>query len=188
MRIRLNLSTKPLETQRRFLAVAGLSAGFAGIVFLLLGWHVYSVRKVDEELRIKSQQMQEETAQLVMQRNDLERFFNLPENAKLHDRADFLNSIIDARSFNWTQMFMDFEHILPAGVRIVSIEPKQVKGRIEVRFIVGADSDESKLKFLRALEDSKVFTGVVLEKESAPAAGSNSDPRVLQLDAVYSRI
>jgi type IV pilus assembly protein PilN len=188
MRVRLNLATKAQETHRRFLVGAGAVAGVAGIVFLILGWHVYSVRKVDEELRARTQKMQEEMAQLERQRSDLERFFNLPENAKLHDRAAFLNSIIDARSFNWTQMFMDLEHILPGGVHVVSIEPRQVKGHVEVKLTIGADSDEAKLKFLRALEESKVFTEVALDKESVPIGGPGGDQKVVQLSAVYSRI
>jgi len=188
MKVRLNLATNALETHRRFLVGTGLGAVFAGILFLLLGWHVYSVRKVDEELRLKSQKMLLETALLVKQRNDLERFFNLPENARLHDRADFLNSIIDSRSFNWTQMFMDLERVLPGGVRIVSIEPRQVKGRVEVKLTVGADSDEAQLKFLHALEESKVFTGISLDKESRPGASPGGDQKVMLLDVEYSRI
>jgi type IV pilus assembly protein PilN len=188
MKVHLNLATQPLETHRRFLVGCGLAAGVAGIFFLGLGWNVYSVRKHDAELRAKTQKMQEETAVLVKQRNELERFFNLPENAKLHDRADFLNSIIDARSFNWTQMFMDLEHILPAGVHVTSIEPGQVKGRVEVKLMVGADSEESKLKFLRALEDSKVFTGVIVMKESVPTTATSGDQQQVQLSAIYSRI
>jgi type IV pilus assembly protein PilN len=191
MKVHLNLATQPLETHRRFLVGSGLAAGVAGIVFLALGWNVYSARKLNAELRAKSQKMEEETVLLVKQRNELERFFNLPENAKLHDRADFLNSIIDARSFDWTQMFMDLEHILPPGVHVMSIEPSQVKGRVEVKLAIGADNDESKLKFLRALEGSKVFSEVVEVKEtaaSATATSTSGDQKLVLLNVIYSRI
>ena len=190
MKVRLNLATSALETHRRFLVSAGLTAAVAGIVMLLLGWHVYSVRKVDEELRARTEKMQEETAQLVRQRNDLERFFNLPENHSLHDRADFVNSIIDASSLNWTQMFMDLEHTLPGGVHLISIQPSQVGRRVEVKLAVGADNDEAKIKFLRALEESKVFSGVIVEKETVQGQAqgpSNGDQKIVQLSVVYSR-
>jgi sirohydrochlorin ferrochelatase len=55
MIVRLNLATKALETHRRFLAGAGLTAIFAGLAFLGLGWHVYSARKVDAELRARTE-------------------------------------------------------------------------------------------------------------------------------------
>jgi type IV pilus assembly protein PilN len=190
MRVRLNVATSALETHRRFIVGAGLTAAVAGIVLLVLGWHVYSVRKVDEELRARTQKMQEETALLVRQRNELERFFNLPENARLHDRADFVNSIIDASSFNWTQMFMDLEHVLPGGVHVISIEPRQVGNRVEVKLSVGADNDEAKIKFLRALEESKVFTGVVVDKETVQSqtqGASSGDQKVMQLNVIYLR-
>src|SRR4029077_1738988 len=152
MRIRLNVATKALETHRRFLAGSGLIVVVAGLIFLGLGWHVYSVRKVDAELRARTEKSRLKMAELEAQRQDLDRFFHLDENAKLNDRAAFINGILDARSFNWTQMFMDLERILPAGVHVVSIEPKQSKGQVEVKLILGAVNDEAELNFLHALE------------------------------------
>jgi type IV pilus assembly protein PilN len=192
MRVRLNLATKALETHRRFLVGAGLVIAVAGLVFLGLGWHVHSVRKAEEDLRTRTEKMRQDTAKLEEQRGELERFFSLQENKGLHDRAAFLNTIIDARSFNWTQMFMDLERILPDGVHLLSIEPKQVKGHIEVNLSVGARNDEAKLKFLRALEDSKEFKGIVLETDKGPNPGQGPTPggeqRTVVLTAEYSRI
>jgi type IV pilus assembly protein PilN len=184
MRIRLNLATKAQETHRRFMVVASLVAAIAGIVFLALGWHVYSVRNVDARLRAQSDITSRRIAELQAERADLERFFAQPENAKLHDRAALLNSLIDGRSFNWTQMFMDLERILPGGVKLVSIEPKQAKGHVEVKLTVGASSDDAKLKFLRALEDSNQFTDIQLDTDM-PAR--NGGQRVVALTAIYSR-
>jgi type IV pilus assembly protein PilN len=189
MRVRLNLATKPLETHRRFLAGAGLVIFTTSLVFLGLGWHVYSVRKADAELRAQAEKTRQEMARLEAQQKDLERFFSQPENAKLEARTAFLNSIIDARSFNWTQMFMDLERILPGGVRVISIEPKQVQGRVEVKLSVGATNDEAKLKFLHALEESREFAEVreVHEHTASQAGNPSGDQKVVQLTAVYSR-
>ena len=151
MKVRLNLATKALETHRRFFAASGLIAVVTALVFLLLGWHVHSVRKADAELRVRAEKMRQERARLEVQRKDLEQFFGQKGIANLHDRASFINGFLDARSFNWTQMFMDLERVLPGGVRVVSIEPKQVKGRVEVKLTIGAATDEAKLKFLRAI-------------------------------------
>jgi type IV pilus assembly protein PilN len=187
MRVRLNLATKPLETHRKFIAGSGLLGFVAAIVFLTLGWHVYQARKANAEMRAKSAGIVKQVAEFEQQRAALERFFNLDENRHLHDRAAFINNLIDARSFNWTLMFMDLEKVLPAGVRVVSIEPKQEKGRIEVKFIIGAVSDEAKLKFLKALEDSKTFTHVELVGEHHPSGGTSTDQIVVELSAEYLR-
>jgi len=82
----------------------------------------------NERLRAETVATNAKIADLQDQRADLERFFLQPANAKLHDRAAFLNSLIDERSFDWTQMFMDLERILPGGVRVVSIEPGRSRG------------------------------------------------------------
>src|ERR1700738_4818555 len=183
MRVRLNLATKAQETHRRFMVVAGFVAAVAGIIFLALGWHVYSIRNVDARLRAQSEATSRRIGELQAERADLERFFAQPENAKLHDRAAFLNSLIDARSFNWTQMFMDLERILPGGVRVVSIEPRQNKGRVEVKLTVAATGDEAKLKFLHALEESKQFTSIALDSERTPNKEQGGDQKIVELTA-----
>ncbi|HZV59749.1 MAG TPA: hypothetical protein VFF42_05370 [Candidatus Eremiobacteraceae bacterium] len=187
MRVRLNLATKPLVSHRRFFLGAGAVGVFSGLLFLALGWHVYGVRKADAEFRNRSNQIQSEMEQLREQRAELERFFNLPENAQLHDRAAFLNSVIDARAFNWTRMFMDLERILPGGVHVLSIEPKLEKGRVAVKLNVGAVNDESKLKLLKALEESRSFAQVQLQSERVPTQ-PGADKTILELTAVYSKI
>ncbi len=187
MRVRLNLATKPLETHRRFLAGAGLIAAVAGIAFLLLGWHVYVVRKADAQLRARTEKTRKELIRYQQERSDLERFFSRRDNAMLHDRAAFLNTILDERSFNWTQMFMDLEKVLPGGVRVVSIEPVQKNGRIEVRLSVGATSDEAKLKFIRALEESSAFTRIEPVSEHVPNQTTSGDRVIVELTVIYSR-
>ncbi len=143
MKVRLNLSTKPLETHRKFLAGAGILGVVAGLFFIGLGLHVYAVRRGDEVFRERVVAVRSEMVNLDRQRAELEQFFSRPENAKLHDRSAFLNTLIDEQSLNWTQMFMDLEKILPAGVRVVSIEQKHDKGVVEVKLTIGATSDEA---------------------------------------------
>jgi type IV pilus assembly protein PilN len=189
MKVRLNLATKALQTHRRFLVGAGLAGFFAAAAFLGLGWHVYTARRVDAEQRIRTQRMNQEMARLESQRRDLERYFGQKDVKELHDRATFINGILDARAFNWTLMFMDLERILPGGVRVISIEPKQVAGRVEVKLTVGTINDEAELKFEHALEESKAFSEVRIQHVGSPPSGSNQsgDQRVVQLTTVYSR-
>lgn len=186
MEVRLNLATKPLESHRRFLAGAGLSAFVASIVFLALGWHVYSFRKAATEVRARRGFLNDEFAKYDAQRRDLERYFKQKNIADIHDRAAFINGIIAVRSFNWTQMFMDLERILPGGVRIISIEPKQVSGHVEVNLTFGAANDDVKLKFVRALESSKQFSEVEIHSDVQPTGTPANDQRVVQLSTYYS--
>jgi Tfp pilus assembly protein PilN len=184
MNVRLNLATKPLLSHRRFLVGAGLLAAFGGILFLVLGWHVYSSLRAQEALRRKEQDNDRKAALLQTRRRELDDFFSRPENARLNERAAFVNGIIDGRTFDWTQMFMDLEKIMPAGVHVVSIHPELQKGRMFVRLTVAAASDESKIKFLRAMEDSPAFSNVELLSVRGSQASADQS---LELNAVYSR-
>jgi type IV pilus assembly protein PilN len=190
MKVRLNLATSPLQTHRKFLAGSGLIGAFAGIVFLALGWHVYSVRKSNESLRARAAAVRQEMTSLVGQRDELENFFKEEQNARLNERSTFLNSLIDEQSLNWTQMFMDLEKIMPTGVRLVSIEPKHEKGQVKVTLQIGAISDETKLKFMRALENSPAFKEVKEDQEhylDQQPGSSDLDRLQVQLTVVYAR-
>lgn len=188
MNVRLNVATKPLESQRRFYAGAGLVAFLGSVLFLLLGWHVYSEMRAKEDLRRKEFDNDRLAAQLQSRRKELDEFFVRPENAKLKDRVGFLNTFIDESSFDWTRMFMDLEKTLPAGVHVVSVQPKLEKGSMSVHFTVGASSDEAKIKFLRAMESSPAFSNVVLLNVRGPGQSTNgTDQAILDLTAVYTR-
>jgi len=176
-----------METHRRFLAGAGISAFAAALVFLALGWHVYSVYTAAAEVRARDEKMRQELARCYAQRQELDAYFKQKDIASLHDRAAFINGIIDARSFNWTQMFMDLEHTLPAGVRVIRIEPTQKSGHVELKLTVGAVNDEAKLNFLHVLATSKRFSDVQEQSDVAPSTVNNvaADQRIVQLTTTY---
>ena len=188
MKVRLNLATKPLESHRRFLAGASLSAVVAAAVFLALGWHVYSVRKAATEVLARTARINEERAEYEARRRELERYFKQKSIADIHDRAAFINGIIAVRSFNWTKMFMDLERLLPGGVRIISIEPKQVSGHVELNLTFGAAGDDAKFRFERALETSKEFSEIQIHSDVKPttSTGPINDQSVVQLSTYYS--
>jgi len=184
MQVRLNISTKPLESHRRFLAGSGVLAILGAIIFLAFGWHVYSTLRAQEVLRRKEQENDRRAALLQSRRNELDAFFSRPENAKLKERSSFVNGIIDERSFDWTQMFMDLEKIMPVGVHVVSIQPQLQKGHMFVRLTVAATTDESKIKFLHAMENSSAFSNVEL---LSVHGAQNSADQALELNAIYVR-
>src|SRR5271154_1560238 len=162
MYVKLNLATKPLVSHRRFMLGSAVLGIVGVLLFLILGARFYGLRKADSQLRAKTDKLQREMNDLMKQRRDLDAFFAQQENAGLEERAKFIKSMIEARSFNWTQMFMDLEHTLPSGVHITRIEPKLEKGVLNVHFTVGAGSEEAKFKMLKAFEDSKLFSHVEL--------------------------
>jgi Tfp pilus assembly protein PilN len=118
----------------------------------------------------------------------LDEFFKRPDTRRVMDRASFLNSLIVRRSFPWTRIFMDLEKRLPEGVRVVSISPRMREGRVELKLVVGAASDEGKLQFLKTLEKAKEFTSVQVLAERRQDRTTEPDKVLLDLVAWYSSL
>jgi hypothetical protein len=191
MRVGLNLATKPLVSHRRFLVGSTLLGIFAGVLFIFLAWHFYSLRKADEDFRAHLDKIQLQMERLQEQRSELERFYAKEENHHLQDRAKFIGSVIEARSFNWTKMFMDLEKTLPPGVHVLRIAPTLENGSAGVKFVVGGSSEESKVKVLKAFEDSRSFTHVELSSVGTPRQGggtATSDVFEVEFSAIYTGI
>jgi Tfp pilus assembly protein PilN len=186
MRIRLNLATSPLENDHRFVFGAAIVASIGVIALLGLSWKAYNVRAANQARHAEISAVQSEVNSLNDRRQSLDAFFNRSDILEVRDRSAYLNGLITERSFPWTQIFMDFEAVLPEGVRIVNINPKLVANRIELHMNVGAVSDEASSKFLNALEKSKSFSHVALTSETRPQRLNDQDHVYLDLTAIYA--
>ena len=185
MKFPVNLATKPMETHRLFLTVCGTLIAIFALPSPWLVWHVYSVRKAEAAFRIQSDSAKQEIDSLIRQREQLTRFFSEPENARLHDRAGFINSIIDAQSLNWSRMFTGLEKVLPNSVRVLNIEPKLENGQGSVKLTVGAMTEEAKRNFLSSLEESGDFSSVKLTNVRMSGPSESGDPIIMELTVTY---
>jgi Tfp pilus assembly protein PilN len=188
MKVRLNLATTPLVSNRRFTLGAGVIGVVAFVSLTFLSHHTYSVWKSDRESRARQAALESQIASLQVEQQNLAHFFQDSDTVKRRQRAAYLNSLIQQRAFPWIKIFMDLEKILPEGSRVVSIEPKLVGDNVQLRFLVGAATDDSKLKFLKSLETSAEFSHIELLSESRPARPDQTDRILLELQAQYSVI
>jgi Tfp pilus assembly protein PilN len=186
MKVRLNLATSPLESNRRFVVFSTLIGGVGLLAMALLSWNVYSVRRSNTAIRLEQARTESDLQALRRRRSELEAFFNRPETIQRRDLSAFLNGLIAQRAFPWTQIFMDLERSLPDGVRVVSIEPRLADDHLELKLTIGAKTDEGKLKFLRALEDSRAFSDIEVLGESRSAGRQGDDQVLMALNARYS--
>jgi Tfp pilus assembly protein PilN len=146
---------------------------------------VVADRAATSERRVEVQRLESDMAELRGQRAVLESFFSDPSTRRVTQQAAFLNGIIDDRSFPWTQFFLDLEHRLPGGVRILTLSPTLSGDHVKVRMQVGALSDKSKLDFLKALEEAPEFSSLELVSETRPAKDEDADVVQLDLTADY---
>jgi len=188
MKVRLNLSTSPLESNRRFTLGATVIGTIAVLALLVFSYRTFSVWRSDKALRARQDALELQIAKLQQQRQGLSEFFENSQTVQRRQRAAYLNSLIQQRAFPWIKIFMDLERILPEGVRVVSIEPKLANDTVQLTVLVGAMSDEGKLKFLKALESSPEFSHIELLSETRPAKPEQADRVMLSLQAQYSVI
>jgi Tfp pilus assembly protein PilN len=188
MRLRLNLANHPLENNRKFIVGSGVLGGAAFIALLALSIHAYRIWRADSAIRAQISTYQEQIHNGLRQQEALHAFFSQPAQKQKIDRAAYLNSLIEQRTFPWTRVFEDLEKKLPAGVRVVSIAPHLQNGKVQVKLLVGAETDEGKLKFLKALEGSKVFSDIEVRQETHPkqSTGGLTDKVQLELDVLYT--
>jgi hypothetical protein len=186
MKLRLNLATAPLANKRPFLAAAGLCGTLGVLLLLLLSHGAYKSWRANRDLRAEIAHWETEIRANKQRQATLQEYFRSPQAQQVLDRAAFLNSLIDQRSFPWTKIFMDLEPILPPGVRVINISPKLVNGKALVTISIGAASDDGKIKFLESLEKSPAFSKVQVQGERhQDQVTSTSDKITLELTAWY---
>jgi Tfp pilus assembly protein PilN len=192
MKLNLNLATSPLQNNRRFIAGAGL-AGILALVFLIVLSHqTYSTWRANSAIRADISRVQNEIQLEAERQANLARRFESPEAKTVLDRSNFLNSLIEARTFPWPQIFEDLEKTLPPGVRVINIAPRLEGGRAAIKITVGATDDASKVEFLQKLEGSKAFSGIRVSDEKYSDKqldkGPGNDRVIVSLEAWYSTI
>ena len=186
MKIRLNLSTRPDENNRPFLATVAFVGTLGLLAFVVLAHSAEVAWLANRELRREISRSQADIRANEQTQKQVQEYFKSGHAKEILDRANFLNSLIAERSFPWTGIFMDLEKSLPQGVRVVSITPKLVNGRAQLVLKVGAASDESKIKFLQVMETSPTFSGLVVNQESHSEDAAAPDKIILDVTVWYT--
>lgn len=186
MKIRLNLATNPQANNRPFLAASALIGAAALLALILLAHAAYSSWQDQRQLRVQTSRLELQIRNSENQQRQLAAYFRSPQAQRVLDRSEFLNSLIDQRSFPWTRIFMDLEKTLPPGVRVVSISPALDKNRARVNMQVGAESSASEVRFLKAMESSKEFSGLVVRDVSHGQGNGAEDDILIDLTVWYS--
>jgi len=187
MYVRLNVATQPLVSHRRFYVGAAVLGLLGAMLCVWLALRFHDVRKQETAYRMQADRLQVDMNRIMEQRAQLKQFFDREENRNLQERAKFIDGVIEADSFNWTKMFMDLEHTLPAGVHVIRIEPTLDRGTVSVKFQAGANGEEAKLQLEEAFEQSRSFSHFVLYSESNPRQGT-ADALLLDFSVTYTGI
>lgn len=185
MRLDINLASQPYEDARQFWMRWGTALAAVVILTLALltitvsGW--FAARR--DHARIAA--LEVSIAQRDLKRQQAEQFLNRPENRSTRDQSQFLNELIEQKSFSWTRVLEDLEKVMPARVHLVSIQPERDDdNQLRLKLSVAGDSRDRGLELARRMEDSRRFAQTHIVNESFRPSTSG-DPFQFNIVATY---
>ena len=163
----LNLSTRPFKPYR---------ATNLGLMVLLLILIAVSVQQVYSYQQYSSKAAasreiesaaREEFDLLANQLQALNVKMSSGNSSSKLAEVEQLNQLLLRRSFSWTRLLANLERLTPDDVRLIALHPGfDAEGRIVLNMNITGRSLADATAFLRALEESPVFTDVALAVEA----------------------
>ena len=185
MRLDINLASQPYEDARQFWLRWGTALVVASILTLMLvvstatGW--YNARRDHQKIA----ELRAQIAQRDQKRREAEGFLSRAENRTTRDQSQFINPLIERKSFSWTRVLEDLEKVMPTRVHLVSIHPElDDDNQLAIKMVVAGDSPERAIELARRMEDSRRFTRTHIGQESSRVS-TTGDSVQLNIDAIY---
>jgi hypothetical protein len=170
--LRTNLSTRPFYNIRAVQAVLGACVA---IVVLFTMFNVISLVRLaasQRSLGARAAQAQNDATKLRTDAARVRSQVDAKELEVVSGAAREAKSIIEMRSFSWTDLLAQFEKTLPENVRITAVQPRVEK---DGRFVIGMRVEARQIgdleKFLEDLEMTGAFRNVLTTDEQATDDG-----------------
>ena len=169
--LRGNLSTRPFYNERAVHALLLL------VAILAVALTVYNVQRIvtlsrrHTELTRQAERDEAEARQLEQQASDVQRGLSPAELELIVNATAEANTLIDQRTFSWTELFDRIEATLPRDVMVTSLRPLVRDGVVSLSIIVIGRSVEEIDAFMEALEKTGAFTNLLSRQEEITADG-----------------
>lgn len=192
MRIDINLATHPYQDSRRFWTQWGAGLAVLGVITALLAFLAVTGFIRAQADRRQMAKLKSQIAVYDMEKNEAIGVLNQPQNRQMREQSRFLNELFQRKALSWTRVFEDLERVMPAHLRVLSIQPNLTgDNNFELKFLVGGDSLDQAQDLLKKMENSNRFheTRIVSEKFSndEPNTGTSHRDKVqFEIDARYS--
>jgi hypothetical protein len=167
MRLDINLATQPYEDAREFWARWGLAVGLLGILTLaLLAFAVQGWIKAGKD-RQDIARIQQQIAERDRERAQSQAVLDMPANRSTRDQSQFLNGLIQRKSFSWTRVFEDMELVMPSNLHVVSLRPEiNEQNQMVLQMRVATNSRNAAVDLVHRMEGSKHFRDAQLVQET----------------------
>ena len=118
-------------------------------------------------------------------RAEAERILNLPQNRTTRDESQFLNELIERKSFSWTRVLENLEKVMPPRVHLESISPQlDEDNQLGLKMTVAGDSRDRALELARRMEESQRFSQTQVVDAHSEQSTTGDTERV-QIVAIY---
>lgn len=180
--LRTNLSTRPFYNER----VVHLLLALAAVVVLVLtafnAIRIFALSRQNTELSSLIDRDHEEAQRLTREAQRIRAGINQKELEATASGAALANSLIDQRTFSWTEFFNHIEETLPPDAMLTSVRPNFNDDVITIQMTVLGRRSEDLNEFMEKLEATGAFASVLPAQRDTTEEGLDR----LLLEAVYT--
>jgi Tfp pilus assembly protein PilN len=179
---RTNLSTRPFYNER----AVHLLLALAGVVVVVLtafnAIRIIALSRQNTELSALIDRDHEEAQRLTREAQRIRAGINQAELETTANAAALANSLIDQRTFSWTQFFNHIEETLPPDVMLTAVRPSFTDNVTTIQMTVLGRRSEDLDEFMEKLEATGAFDSVL------PAQRDTTDEGLdrLLLQTIYT--
>ncbi len=172
MRLDINLATRPYEDAREFWLRWGLGVGVLGLLTLvLMGWTITGWINAGRD-RHNIAELQRKIDERDRERAADQAVLEMAANRSTRDQSQFLNGLIQRKSFSWTRVFEDLERVIPDNLHVVSLRPElNEQNQIQLEMKVACETRSAAVELVHHMEASKHFASAQLVQEQVSEAG-----------------
>jgi len=161
----INLATRTYLDRR---LVNRIGACLVIALLLLLAWNINRAAWSFGELRRLRADIKADESSLSSRPHGVSE----KEYTGLLGTIGFYNEIIGRKSFNWLGLLDQLEQVTPEGIALSALTPDRKSGEVKIE---GRAKNFAQLRvYLDKLEDSRVFTSILLLSHSTIAVGERT--------------
>lgn len=167
-KIDINLATRKKEVTAGKAFFAGVLV-LAAVALILSFYNIYEYKVVSGELKRYTDKVAEIEHRVAEREPGLLKSLKV-NAATVRGEVEFINGIIDRKSFMWSVLLSDLEAAVPTGVYLVSIKPDFANGAVNITGV--ARSLKVALRMVDSMGASKRFSDVYLLNHSRKKSAS----------------
>ncbi len=169
--LRTNLSTRPFYNERAVHTVLALAAILVLAVTALNVVRIVRLSRHNTQLSARVSRDRGEADRLTREATRIRRGMDPKELQLVVDAAREANSLIDQRTFSWTEFFNRIEATLPPDVMLSAVRPSVDENGTHVQMVVVGRRAEDVDEFVEKLEATGAFEDVLPQQEERTEDG-----------------